>query len=173
MSALAHSGDPYLLNGAKKVVMTTANHIKADGQVPRKIDESYPTPQVIFDPFWSHGNGQWSPIMTINIHWALAALNCAKNDADNAWLEALWPKIELATGFLLRMIQGPPHTCYNSIRDCPAPDLEVCNETEITLGIGDPSGPSFCGCAGGAPFVRGAGGSHLSSREKGVLAQSK
>lgn len=157
VSALALSGDPYLLEEAKKIVMTTAVHIKADGQVPRKIDNSYPTPQAIFDPFWSGGNGQWSPIMPIEIHWVLAALNCAKNDVDLSWLRALWPKIELATGFLLRMIQGPPHSCYNSIESCPAPDPEACNYTEITLGIGKSGPPFYCGCSGGAPFVRGGG----------------
>ena len=137
--------------------MCVSAHIKADGQVPRKIDNSYSTPQAIFDPFWSDGNGQWSPIMPIEIHWVLAALNCAKNDVDLSWLRALWPKIELATGFLLRMIQGPPHSCYNSIQSCPAPDPEACNYTEITLGIGKPGPPFHCGCSGGAPFVRGSG----------------
>jgi hypothetical protein len=172
VSALALSGDAYLLNEAKKIVMTTGDHIKADGQVPRKIDNSFSTPQAIFDPFWSgspfgnssqqRGNGQWSPLMPINIHWILAALNCAKNDVDVAWLAALWPKIELATEFLLRMIQGPPHTCYNSIQSCPAPDPNVCNETECSLGIGSaaPAG-AHCSCAGGAPFVRGGGGADL------------
>ena len=150
-SVLCLSGDPYLLEEAKKIVMTTAAHIKPDGQVPRKIDNSYPTPQAIFDPFWSGGNGQWSPIMPIEIHWVLAALNCAKNDVDLSWLRALWPKIELATGFLLRMIQGPPHSCYNSIESCPAPDPEACNYTEITLGIGKAGPPFHCGCPGGAP----------------------
>eukprot|EP01052_Picozoa_sp_SAG31_P084762 SAG31_NODE_45129_length_260_cov_0.639752_1_plen_64_part_01 len=37
VSALALSGNPYLLEEAKKIVMTTGDHIKADGQVPRKI----------------------------------------------------------------------------------------------------------------------------------------
>lgn len=157
VSALALSGDPYLLEEAKKIVMTTAAHMKPDGQVPRKIDNSYDTPQAIFDPFWSDGNGQWSPIMPIEIHWVLAALNCAKNDVDLSWLRSLWPKIELATGFLLRMIQGPPHSCYNSIQTCPAPDPEACNYTEITLGTGKSGPPFHCGCSGGAPFVRGSG----------------
>ena len=31
-----------------------------------------------------------------------------------------------------QMIQGPPHTCYNSIESCPAPDPEVCNKTEVS-----------------------------------------
>ena len=41
---------------AKKIIMTTGDHIKADGQVPRKIDNSFPTPQVPKRLFVSHGD---------------------------------------------------------------------------------------------------------------------
>ena len=47
MSALALSGDRYLLDQAKQIVATTGDHIKTDGQVPRKIDNSFPEPQVL------------------------------------------------------------------------------------------------------------------------------
>ena len=55
----------------------------------------------------------------------------------------------------------PPHTCYNSIESCPAPDPTICNQTQCALGIGPAAGPGHCSCAGGAPFVRGGGGAGL------------
>mmetsp|Transcript_36000 Transcript_36000/g.62546 ORF Transcript_36000/g.62546 Transcript_36000/m.62546 type:complete len:399 (+) Transcript_36000:1-1197(+) len=56
------------------------------------------------------------------------------------------------------MVQGPPHSCYNSLADCPAPPKN-CSPVEIAHGTGEPGSPCFC--SGGAPFKRGAGGSHL------------
>jgi hypothetical protein len=101
-SAILISGDAYLQEQVKRVLLRSGEYLKPTGQLPHHFEYSYPIYQAL--------SGE---IMTgPNVFWIKTCFAYAKHSGDLEWLREYMPTLRLASAFLFDLIDPDVHLAF-------------------------------------------------------------